>query len=44
MEHYVQTLLDIIDKQKDPVILVGHSFNGITVSRVAELRPKKLRV
>jgi pimeloyl-ACP methyl ester carboxylesterase len=43
MEHYVQTLLDIIDKQKDPVILVGHSFNGITVSRVAELRPKKIK-
>ena len=43
MEDYVQHLLDIIDEQKDPVVLVGHSFNGITISRVAELRPEKVK-
>tara|TARA_B110000902_G_scaffold35992_1_gene38117 strand:- start:20383 stop:21234 length:852 start_codon:yes stop_codon:yes gene_type:complete len=43
MENYVQTLTDILDMQDGPVILVGHSFNGITVSRVAELRPKKVK-
>ena len=43
MENYVKTLTDILDKQNEPVILVGHSFNGITVSRVAELRPKKIK-
>ena len=42
MDNYIKTITDILDKQKDPVILVGHSFNGITVSRVAELRPKKV--
>ncbi len=41
MEDYVNHLLNIIDKQSEKVVLVGHSFNGITISRVAELRPKK---
>ena len=43
MKDYVKTLTDILDKQDKSVILVGHSFNGITVSRVAELRPKKVK-
>ncbi len=43
MDEYVKTLTTILDQQNNPVILVGHSFNGITVSRVAELRPKKIK-
>lgn len=43
MDNYVKTLTDILDKQDEPVILVGHSFNGITVSRVAELKPNKVK-
>ena len=43
MDDYVNTLTDILDKQDNSVILVGHSFNGITVSRVAELRPDKVK-
>jgi len=43
MDDYVKTLTDILDKQDSPVILVGHSFNGITVSRVTELRPNKIK-
>ncbi len=43
METYVNYLIDLLDQQEKPVILVGHSFNGITVSRVAELRPKKVK-
>ena len=42
METYVNQLLAILDGQPEKVVLVGHSFNGITVSRVAELRPKKI--
>ncbi|MBL6661346.1 MAG: alpha/beta hydrolase [Flavobacteriaceae bacterium] len=42
MERYVKTITDLLDTQKEPVILVGHSFNGITISRVAELRPEKV--
>lgn len=43
MDVYVKTLTDILDQQNQPVILVGHSFNGITVSRAAELRPNKVK-
>lgn len=43
MEDYVKTVTDILDTQEKPVILVGHSFNGITVSRAAELRPDKVK-
>lgn len=43
MNDYVKILTEILDKQDSPVILVGHSFNGITISRVAELRPNKVK-
>lgn len=43
MEDYVNTLTDILDQQDQAVILVGHSFNGITASRVTELRPEKVK-
>ena len=42
METYVNQLLAILDGQQEKVVLVGPSFNGITESRVAELRPKKI--
>tara|TARA_X000000950_G_scaffold58191_1_gene70285 strand:- start:1388 stop:2191 length:804 start_codon:yes stop_codon:yes gene_type:complete len=42
MERYVKTITDLLDTQKEPVILVGHSFNGITISREAELHPEKI--
>jgi pimeloyl-ACP methyl ester carboxylesterase len=43
MDGYIEALLHIIDQQKKPVVLVGHGFNAITVSRVAELRPEKVK-
>ncbi len=43
MIDYVKVITDILDKQEQPVLLVGHSFNGITVSRVAEIRPNKVK-
>lgn len=43
MKDYVRTLSNILKKQDKPVILIGHSFNGITVSRVAELHPDKVK-
>ena len=43
MSDYIDTLNTILDQQDRPVILVGHSFNGITVSRLAELRPDKIK-
>ena len=43
MDNYVDSLISILDRQEEAVILLGHSFNGITVSRVAELRPEKVK-
>jgi len=43
MATYTKAVTDILDMQEGPVILVGHSFNGVTVSRVAELRPNKVK-
>lgn len=43
MDDYVNTLTTILDQQQEPVILVGHSFNGITISRAAELRTNKVK-
>jgi pimeloyl-ACP methyl ester carboxylesterase len=42
MQNYVDSLVALLDQQKESVILVGHSFNGITISRVAELCPDKV--
>lgn len=43
MDNYVNTVTEILDSQEDEVILLGHSFNGITISRVAEIRPNKIK-
>ena len=43
MDDYVNTITSILDSQEKAVVLLGHSFNGITVSRVAELRPNKIK-
>jgi pimeloyl-ACP methyl ester carboxylesterase len=39
---YVLSVLDVLDHQVDhPVVLVGHSFGGAVISRIAELRPEQ---
>ena len=43
MNDYVTVITDILKQQNNPVVLVGHSFNGITVSRAAELQPDKVK-
>lgn len=43
MEHYLGCVAKILDMEKEPVILLGHSFNGITASQVAELHPTKVK-
>ncbi|MGB2138600.1 MAG: alpha/beta fold hydrolase [Flavobacteriales bacterium] len=43
MDNYVNTITSILDSREEDVILLGHSFNGITISRVAELRPNKIK-
>ena len=40
---YRDTVLHAMDSEKDPVVLVGHSFGGITISSVGEAAPAKIK-
>jgi len=42
-ERYRDAALALIDAEPAPVILVGHSFGGITISNVAEAAPDKIK-
>lgn len=44
LNHYVDRVVQDVDAQREPVILVGHSMGGITISGVAEQRPKEIKV
>jgi pimeloyl-ACP methyl ester carboxylesterase len=43
LDAYVKTVTDLLDAQRDPVILVGHSLGGIVISQAAENRPDKVK-
>ncbi len=43
MQSYIDTISDILDKQPEQVILVGHSMGGMVISQVAEHRPAKIK-
>jgi pimeloyl-ACP methyl ester carboxylesterase len=34
-------VLGVLDRESGPVVLVGHSFGGAILSRIAELRPER---
>ena len=38
---YVASVLEVLDKEPAPAALVGHSFGGSVISRVAEIRPER---
>jgi len=40
---YRDTVLKAISAEKQPVVLVGHSFGGITISAVGEAAPAKIK-
>ena len=40
-DDYVRSVVDELDATDGQVVLVGHSFGGSVVSRVAELRPQR---
>jgi pimeloyl-ACP methyl ester carboxylesterase len=42
MSRYVESVVDLVDRQTHPVVLVGHSMAGAVISRAAELRPEKV--
>jgi len=39
----VDGVCQILDAQREPVILVGHSIGGVVITQVAEYRPDKVR-
>ncbi len=43
LDAYTQKVCKVLDAQQEPVILVGHSLGGITISQVAEHRPLKIK-
>lgn len=42
LQLYRDKVIEVINAQSEPVILVGHSFGGITISEVAEAIPDKI--
>jgi len=43
MDDYVNQITTLVDEQKNPVILVAHSFGGIIASQVASNIPSKIK-
>ena len=44
LETYAEHVCGVLDSLDDPVVLVGHSLGGLSISRAAELRPDKVAV
>jgi pimeloyl-ACP methyl ester carboxylesterase len=42
LESLVAAVVEALEAEPDPAILVGHSFGGVMISRAAELRPEKV--
>jgi pimeloyl-ACP methyl ester carboxylesterase len=43
LQAYTDRVCQILDKQSEPVILVGHSMGGVVITQVAEYRPEKIK-
>ena len=43
LQAYTDRVVELLDRQKEPVILVGHSMGGLVISQAAELRSDKIR-
>jgi pimeloyl-ACP methyl ester carboxylesterase len=43
LQSFVDTVVKVLDEQTQPVILVGHSAGGATISQAAETRPDKVK-
>lgn len=43
MKSYTDAVTSVINAQDEKVILVGHSFGGVTISQVAEYIPNKIK-
>lgn len=43
LDGYRDAVLAVVQAQSEPVILVGHSFGGVTISAVAEAAPERVK-
>ena len=43
LNDYLDCIFEVLDRQPEPVILVGHSMGGLVISQVAEYRPNKIK-
>src|SRR5262249_52685769 len=43
-DDYVRSVIDELDRLPGEIVLVGHSFGGSVISRVAERRPERCRL
>ncbi|MFC3231230.1 alpha/beta fold hydrolase [Marinibaculum pumilum] len=43
LDRYVEAVVAVIEAQQQPVVLVGHSLAGLTITPVAEAVPDRLR-
>ena len=44
LESYVDCVCDLLDRQQEKVILVGHSLGGLTITQAAEKHPDTIEV
>lgn len=44
LERYVDRVLEALDAETEPVVLVGHSSGGVVITQAAERRPDKIRL
>ena len=42
LDTYAQHVCQVLDQQDGPVVLVGHSLGGLTITQTAEYRPDKI--
>jgi pimeloyl-ACP methyl ester carboxylesterase len=42
LQGYTDRVVDALDAQPEPVVLVGHSLGGVVISQAAEQRPEKI--
>ena len=44
LDSYRDRVIEVLDRQTEPVVLAGHSLAGISISQAAESRPDKIKV
>ena len=43
LDTYAQHVCKVLDQINEPVVLVGHSLAGLTITQTAEYRPEKIK-